>query len=36
MSNRSSEALESELKECRLLCQNCHMEVHNPQAALLA
>jgi len=34
MSNRSLHALEAELAKCDLLCQNCHMEVHHPSAAM--
>lgn len=34
MSNRSDEALASEAAKCRLLCANCHAEVHHPGCRL--
>jgi hypothetical protein len=33
-SNRKLETLLEELKKCQLLCHNCHMEIHYPDAKL--
>jgi hypothetical protein len=30
LSNRSIESVMKEFSTCVLLCQNCHMEIHNP------
>jgi hypothetical protein len=34
LSNRSIERVMKEFANCMLLCQNCHMEVHNPHLDL--
>lgn len=34
MSNRSDAALRAEAAKCRLLCANCHAEVHHPECLL--
>lgn len=31
LSNRKQSRIDSEIKKCILLCQNCHSEIHNPQ-----
>ncbi|TCJ17044.1 HNH endonuclease [Flaviaesturariibacter flavus] len=34
LSNRTWEAIISEAQKCRLLCSNCHSELHHPELAL--
>jgi len=34
LSNRRWEAVLDEVKKCRLLCSNCHAELHNPECSL--
>lgn len=31
LSNRKMSRIDSEMKKCVLVCQNCHTELHNPQ-----
>jgi predicted HNH restriction endonuclease len=33
-SNRSKKSCSEEAKKCRLLCSNCHCEIHNPQSEI--
>lgn len=34
LSNRSQESIDIEVAKCQLLCQNCHVEIHNPRFSL--
>ena len=34
LSNRKIEPIRKEIAKCKLLCHNCHAEVHNPSLDL--
>lgn len=34
LSNRTQSRVNQEAKKCKLLCSNCHAELHNPQHSL--